>query len=200
MSWEILLNNNPHTFTSEDLPALIHGEKGAGASLFSLQMLSQLYEQGEPLLVLSSSDEVKTAILTTIKNADDLGEITNEGDISAVHDQQIIYVSHELEQLTSKIVSDLEDFSERIVLINKFDGFTNDTLSLFYGHPKTIYCGDLNISDAKEPLLQLKYNAKIFYSPLHNDLRLHLPEGLEQYHGYYQGRIDQGTLRLEQKG
>lgn len=197
MSWEILLNNNPHTFTSEDLPALIHGEKGAGASLFSLQVLSQLYEQGEPILVLSSSNEEKTAILTTIKNADELGEIANESDITT-HDQQILYMENGMEQLTSRIISDLEDFSERIVLINKFEGFTKETLALFYGHPKTIYCGDLNISDAKEELLQLKYNAKIFYSPLHNDLRLHLPEGLDQYYGYYQGRIDQGTVSLRE--
>jgi hypothetical protein len=198
MEWEILLNNNPHTFTSEDLPALIHGEKGAGASLFSLQLLSQLYDQGEPLLVLGSSDEVKTAILSMIKNPDDLGEITNEADITTTSDKQLIYMGNGTEQRASKVISALEDFSERIVLINKFEGFTKEILALFYSHSKTIYCGDLNISDAKEPLLQLKYNAKIFYSPLHNDLRLHLPEGLEHYHGYYQGRIDQGTVTLRQ--
>ncbi len=198
MDWEILLNNTPHTFTAEDLPALIHGEKGAGTSLFSLQLLTQLYEQGEPFLVLSSSGEVKNAVLTTIKKADEFSEIMDENDIPTLHDKQILYMGSEMEHLTSKVISDLEDFSERIVLINKFEGFTNDTLALFYGHAKTIYCGDLNISDAKEPLLQLKYNTKVFYSPLHNDFRLTLPE-LERYHGYYQGRIDQGTISLQQR-
>jgi len=197
MSWEILLNNNPHTFTAEDLPALIHGEKGAGSSLFAVNLIAQLYAQGEPLLILSSSEAIKEELLTYLKNPDELGEIANGSDIATIHDKQVIYLSSTLQGLVPKIISELEDFSERIVLISKFDGFTNDTLNLFYGHPKTIYCGDLNISDSKEPLLQLKYMAKIFYSPLHNDFRLTLPD-LEKYHGYYQGRIDQGTVTLQQ--
>jgi hypothetical protein len=197
MSWDILLNNNSHTFTSEDLPALIHGEKGAGASLFSACLLAQLYAQGEPLFILSSGEDVKKEVLTYLKNPDDLGEITNESDIATIHDKQVIYLSSTLQDLVSKTISELEDFSERIVLVNKFDGFEKDTLALLYGHSKTIYCGDLNVSEAKEPLLQLKYMAKIFYSPLHNDFRLTLPD-LEKYHGYYQGRIDQGNISLQQ--
>ena len=197
MSWDILLNNNSHTFTSEDLPALIHGERGAGASLFSVSFLAQLYAQGEPLFILSSGEDVKEEVLTYLKNPDDLGEITSESDIATIHDKQVIYLSSTLQDLVSKTISELEDFSERIVLVNKFDGFEKDTLALLYGHSKTIYCGDLNVSEAKEPLLQLKYMAKIFYSPLHNDFRLTLPD-LEKYHGYYQGRIDQGNISLQQ--
>lgn len=197
MSWEILLNNTSHTFTAEDLPALIHGEKGAGGSLLSISLLSHLISQGEPLILLSSSEGVKEAILKDLKKTDDLGEITGESDIATIHDKQIIYIPSTLQKLVPKIISELEDFAERIVLISKFEEFTKDTLTLFYGHPKTIYCGDLNISDAKEPLLQLKYMAKIFYSPLHNDFRLTLPD-LEKFHGYYQGRIDQGTLTLRE--
>jgi hypothetical protein len=198
MSWEILLNNIPHTFTAEDLPALIHGEKGAGASLFSLSLLKQLYDQGEPLLVLSSGEHVKTEFTNLLKKPNALGEITNETEITSLQDKQVIYLLNDHQTIASRLIAELEDFSERIVLINKFEGFTKETLTLFFGHAKTIFCGDLNTSDAKEPLLQLKYNTKIFYSPLHNDFRLHLPEDLEKYHGYYQGRIDQGTVLLRQ--
>ena len=197
MSWEILLNNTPHTFTSEDLPALIHAEKGQGAGLFSLNLLLQLYHQGEPILIISTGQDVKDTFISETTNSNDLGEITSSEDISTLSDKQALFLSVEHQGLVQDIIQSLEDFQERIVYISKFEGLSQETLTSFYGHTKTIYVGDLNTSEAKEPLLQLKYNAKIFFSPLHNDFRLHLPKDLPEHHGYYQGRIDQGTVCLQ---
>lgn len=196
MRWLPALDNQEFSLSSEDLPALIHGEKGSGASLFSVVLAKQLYKQGEPLLILN--DTKKNQELLTLDSGDqsELSEITSEKGIR-VTDKQILFVQKENEELIPILLTTLEDFSERIVVINKFEEFNKETLSFFYTHPKTIYCGDLNRTEAKEQLLQLKYNTKIFYSPLYNDFRLTLPE-LEKYHGYYQGRTATGTVSLQE--
>lgn len=198
MSWIPLLNNEPYTITTDDLPALIHGEKGAGSSLFSTGLLSQLYFQGEPLLIISSRPEVKEEFLKQTDAQEKFREITTEQEIAQAQDQQVVYVSSDHNSLLPTLLATLEDFTERTVFIHKFDEINKETVALFYGHQKTIYVGDLNISEAKEPLLQLKYMTKIFFSPLHNDFRLTLPP-MEQYHGYYQGRTDTGTVFLREE-
>lgn len=197
MSWLPLLNNEPYTFTTEDLPALIHGEKGAGSSLFALGLLSQLYFQGEPLFIISSDDDTKTEFLRQTNAEDKTKEVTDEIHFSDASHHQVIHIASDYDFLIPQLLTHLEDYEDRIVFINTFNGLHKDMLALFYGHAKTIYVGDLNSSEAKEPLLQLKYMAKIFFSPLLNDFRLTLPK-LEKYHGYYQGRTDTGTVTLQQ--
>lgn len=196
MSWIPLLNNEPYTITTDDLPALIHSEKGNGAGRFAVALLTQLYFQGEPILIVSSGTDVKDAFIEQTKASDKIADITSSQDIQ--HDKQVLFITSDNQSLLPSVLQSLEDFSERVVLITKFEGFSKETVALFYGHQKTIYVGDLNISEAKEPLLQLKYMAKIFFSPLHNDFRLTLPP-MERYHGYYQGRTDTGTVFLREE-
>jgi len=196
MSWEILLNNEQHTFTSDDLPALIHGEKGSGASLFSLSLLKQLYEQGEPILVITAHDEARKELLTEVDEIDFMS-VTERSQAIDAQEKQVIHLLKEHISILPDLLSLLEDFQTRIVLIKNVEEMDRNTLSLFYTHHLTVFNGDLNTCSEKEAFLQLKYNAKIFFSPLYNDLRLHLPE-LAKYDGYYQGRIDQGTVRLRE--
>lgn len=190
-----MLDNEQFTFSTEDLPALIHAEKGTGAGRFSLALLIQLFFQGEPLLIVSSGTDVKDAFIEQTHAEDKLGTITSLEDIKEQSYKQVLFILNEQQDLLPEVIRSLEDFSERVVLLTKFEGFSKESLALFYGHPKTIYTVDLNTSEAKEPLLQLKYMTKIFFSPLYNDFRLNLPP-LEQYHGYYQGRTATGTVSL----
>lgn len=197
MGWEIFLNGKPHAFTSEDLPALIHGADKSGASLFSLNLVKSLYRQGEPLLLITARPQAKDELLTEIKGTDfiSLDSLTQ---LEVAPEKQVIHLLQEHIALLPKIVSVLDDFQSRIVLLKNTEALDKEALSLFYTHPLTIFSGDLNLCTEKEPLLQLKYHSKIFFSPLNNDFRLKLPENLEKYHGYYQGRIDQGTVYLQQ--
>lgn len=196
MTWTTLLDNQPYSFTYEDLPALIHGEQGSGASLFTITLLRELYSQGEPLLFLSEGDAAKNELLEQIDNPDMIS-LSDQAQIENAQEHQIIHVTKEHELLLPHLLENLPDKMERVVLIKNMELFSSDTIALFYRHPLVIFSGDLNKSADKESLLQLKFNAKFFFSPLHNDIRLSLPP-LEKYHGYFLGRISQGTVSLKQ--
>lgn len=196
MRWTPLLDNQPYSFTSEDLPALIHGEQGSGASLFTITLLSELYRQGEPMLFLSEGDAAKNELLEQIDNPDMIS-LSDQAQVENAQEHQIIHVTKEHELLLPHLLENLPDKMERVVLIKNMEVFSSDTIALFYRHPLVIFSGDLNKSPDKESLLQLKFNAKFFFSPLYDDLRLTLPP-LEKYQGYFLGRISQGIVSLQQ--
>jgi len=197
MRWIPLHDNQPYSFTYEDLPSLVHGEKGSGASLFTLTLLSELYRQGEPLILLSEGEAAKTEFLDQANDSPDIISLTDQAQIQTAQEHQVIHVTKEHELLLPHLLENLPDKMERVVLIKNMETFSSDTIALFYRHPLVMFSGDLNKSLDKESLLQLKFNAKFFFSPLHNDLRLSLPP-LEKYHGYFLGRISQGTVSLKQ--
>lgn len=196
MSWKPLLDNADFEFSTEDLPALIHGEEHSGASLFTITLAALLYHQGEPLLVVSGSEEAKEELMQQTSDAD-IFSITEKSQLEQAEAHQTIYLTKESESLIPQLLAMLTDKNHRVILIKNIELFSPETLALFYDHPLVIFSGDLNKSEAKESLFQLKYNAKIFFSPLYNDFRLTIPE-LEEYHGYYQGRISQGVVSARQ--
>jgi hypothetical protein len=198
MRWMPLLDNQPYSFTSEDLPALIHGEAHAGASLFTITLLRELYSQGEPLILLSEGESAKTEFLDQANNTPDIISLTDQAQIQTAQEHQVIHVTKEHELLLPHLLENLPDKMERVVLIKNMELFSSDTIALFYRHPLVIFSGDLNKSPDKESLLQLKFNAKFFFSPLYDDLRLTLPP-LEKYQGYFLGRISQGITSLRQE-
>jgi len=191
-----MLDTEPYSFTSEDLPALIHGEPRAGASLFTLSLLSELFRQGEPILFLSEQEEAKNEFLTLTDNPD-IFTLSSEEEVMIAQEHHVIHITKGHELLLPHLLENLPDKMERVILIKNIEMFSSDTIALFYRHPLVIFSGDLNKSADKESLLQLKFNAKFFFSPLHNDIRLTLPP-LERYHGYFLGRISQGIVHLDQ--
>ncbi len=53
MNKQIYLNDEPADFTLSDLPMLIHGADGNGASLFSITMAANYFRQGIKILFMS---------------------------------------------------------------------------------------------------------------------------------------------------
>lgn len=197
MSWTPLLNNEPFAVTTDDLPTLIHGEEHSGASLFTMTLLSQLYRQGHPLIFLTGKAEAKEEFIAQTNCGDELTEIDASNNYEAAETKQIIYIAKEYAAQLPQLLAALPDKNERIILIKNIELFDEATLAVLFEHPLVMYSGDLNTCTSKELLLQLKYGSKIFFSPLNNDFRLTLPP-LERYHGYFLGRISQGTITLVQ--
>lgn len=195
MGWEIQLDNNSYSFTKDDLPALIHGEKHSGASLFTLTALSELYKQGHPILFITAHQEAKEEFLKQTNAGNELFSIEKEADIIGAETHQALFLSHQDTVLIPSLLSTLEDKDERIVLLHDIENLPQALISSFFEHPLTMYSGNLNMSSSKELLLQLKFNAKIFFSPLANDYRLTLPV-LDKYQAYFLGRISQGKMHL----
>lgn len=196
MSWNIILDNSPYSLTADDLPALIHGEKHVGASLFALTTLAELYRQGHPVLFIASDIATKNEFITQTSCGDNLLTIEKETDLIGAETFQALFLSHKDILLLPSILSTLPDIQERVILLHNIEELPEVTISLLTEHPLSIFSGNLNMCSSKELLLQLKYNAKIFFSPLTNDFRLTLPQ-LEKYQGYFLGRISQGKIQLK---
>ncbi len=191
-----MLDNSPYTLTADDLPALIHGEKHVGASLFTITALAELYRQGHPVLLIASHTDVKNEFITLTSCEDNLLTLEKESDLIGAETFQSLFLSHKDILLLPSILSTLPDIQERVILLHNIDELPEVTISLLTEHQLTIFSGDLNMCSSKELLLQLKYHAKIFFSPLTNDFRLTLPQ-LDKYQGYFLGRISQGKIQLK---
>lgn len=54
MKSNIILNNKKFRVSSSDLPSLVHGKQGSGASLFTVTIATQLQQQGNKTIFLSA--------------------------------------------------------------------------------------------------------------------------------------------------
>jgi hypothetical protein len=196
MSWQLQLDQTPYSFTLEDLPSLIHGEKGSGASLLSLALAAELYKQGHPLLIIAQSDDAREEFLKQTKSDDHLFTIKNESDLLDAEKNQVLFLHHKDIILLPMLLNLLPEKEERVLLLKNFEDISDNVVTSLSEHRHIIYTGDLNLSSSKEYFLQLKYSSKIFFSPLRHDIRLTLPD-LEKYQAYFLGRIAQGKITLK---
>lgn len=70
---KILLDNNEINFSETDLPILIHGKEhsGAGASLFTVSLMANLYIQGSKMLFLSGYHMARDELLAQVGDEND---------------------------------------------------------------------------------------------------------------------------------
>ncbi len=182
MNKKILLNNKEFFFTSMDLPCLIHGADHAGASLFTVTMMADVFRQGEKIIFISGYQMARDEFLSQT-NADE---------------KRVIFLQKDNIDLFPSLVSSLPDLDERIVLIKNIDLFDQSIFNHVKNHPKLILSGDIDRCSYKEDVLKISFKTKIFFSIPQINVNVTVPE-LSKYHGHFIGVHETGEVRIAEE-
>jgi len=147
--------------SKKDLPVLIHGREGHGASFFSVKMVAEFVKKGSPLIFWSgyhmAKDEFKKEFGGNIPEHVKIIENENPVEIGAT----------------------LENISEeQILFVKNFELVPNNLMEKILERKLLIICGDLEKALTKEEVL--KFPTRIFFTPYPG---IEIPE-LEKYQGY----------------
>jgi len=145
----------------EDLPALIHGKEGHGASFFSIKMVAEFVKKGNPLIFWSRYPMAKQEFRKELNDnvPSDVIIIENENPV-------------ELDKTLSEI------YTGQTLFVKNFEVVPNETRKKLLERKLLIIAGDLEKALTKEEIL--KFPTRIFFSPYPG---IEIP-ALEKYQGY----------------
>jgi len=195
MASEILLNNEIYYPSIEDLPCLItYGEK-VGGSHFSISLVANLFFQGFKILILTAYPMARDNFLEQIKGQEaKVVYATNEAEIDSK--AQVIILESGNEQLYLRVVENLNDLSERIVLIKNMEVFSEAVLYSCLKLEKVILSGDIDRCLAKEKIITKSYNSIVAFTKPVMMLPFELPV-LEKYSGYLWSYKNKGIVTVK---
>ncbi len=175
---KILLNGNDFECSEADLPMLIHGEDKAGASLFTVSYIANLFARGSKLLCITGYHMAR----------DEFYKQTN-----APHSQNAVFcLKEEVEDFESYIKT-LPDIEERVIVIKNIELFSEEVFNLVYSKQLLIISGDINKCVFKEKILNLKFKTKVLFSKLDKE---EMPD-LQKYQGFLANNQTSGIATVQ---
>lgn len=199
MNKKILLNNKEVQFNPTYLPCLIHGADHAGASLFTVTMMADLFRQGEKIIFISGYHMARDEFLSQTQAEGDMIYLENEIQIQGAANKKVIFLQKDNIGIFSSLVSSLPDLVERIILIKNIDLFDQSIFDYVKDHPKLILSGDIDRCVYKEEVLKITFKTTIFFSIPQTSVGITIPE-LQKYHGHFKGVHESGEVRIAQGG
>lgn len=160
----ILVNNEIVKFTHEDFPMLISGAPSMGSSFFSIEVMIDLFKQGEKIILFSAYEQAK-----------DLFREQFEG---ALNENALIIESGD-DNLFLEQLDKISDLSERIILYKNIDNYDSKLFDKLKEQKLVIFSGDLDKCQFRDDLIKKDFKTKIFFSypeKIEIDNKIELPK------------------------
>jgi len=185
-------------FTEQDLPMLIHGMSRAGASLFSIAVIANLFLSGKKVLFFTAypmaKDEFTTQIQGTGKE-NDVFYLGNTSDIKRASDYEVIIVKSGDSGLCLQTIQMLSDVQERIIFVKNIESIlTRELFDSVRKYQSIILSGDLDQISFSSEITKIKFDTKILFSATKVNIHADLPK-LEKYTGFMTGN-ENGLVTL----
>ena len=175
----LLFGKDKLNVTIADLPCLIHGGAGSGASLFSISLLAEQFcLQGKKILFFSAQTMARDEFLTQANQTTD---------------NQVIFIKSGDQDSFVHTIETLSDIDERVIFVKNIEDYDEKVWQAIRDKQKIIVSGDIEDASLQDKLLQKKWETKIFFSQLPADLGIQLPP-LERYQGYLIGSNKTGIV------
>ncbi len=146
---KILINDKEVIFNKEDFPMLINGADKSGASLFSISLLTSLFENKEKVLLFSAFDPAKEEFKKQ------LGVSINENALIIESGDESVFI---------KELDEIQDLSERIILCKNIENYSSSLFDKLKDQKLVIFSGDTNKCEFGEKLVNKDFKTKIFFS------------------------------------
>lgn len=192
---KILLNKKEYKFSINDLPCLIHGKEGSGASFFSVFLISKLFQAGNKILFFTAYPMAKEELQNQIGNQGGVDFIEKGFQIKNANSKAIIMKSGD-EKLFLKAIEELCDINERIIFIKNVENYKKELFKKLINYNRIIISGDLDQCNNFDLIDSIKYKIKILFSDSKNDLQISLPQ-LKKYEGYFFSKNKEGILNIK---
>jgi hypothetical protein len=160
------------TFNKKDLPIVIHGKKGSGASLFSVRLIAALAKVGNPIIFWSAYPMAKDEFRKEL--GEDLG-------------QQITVIENEDPSQAAVL---LKNDLDRIVFIKNFELIPENIRTELLKIKLLIISGDMENVLTVDQIL--KFPTRILFSVY---LGINLPP-LEKYEGFMFSVINNQKVKI----
>jgi len=195
LSKSMLLDSQDLHIASSDLPLLIHGAEGKGASLFSVSLVADLYMQGASILFLCGYSMARDEFDKQTNSKDESILVESKDDIGSIHRQRAIFLGKDHEELLLEILASLPDVPEQIIFLKNYELFAESTFESIFNHNKLVLAGDLDACYYRTRILEKGWKTSIYFSKPNTGTGVVIPD-LQKYSGYLVGRDKHGVVTL----
>jgi hypothetical protein len=183
----LIFGNSRLSLDNSDLPCLIHGAPGSGASFFSINVIAEsFYLQGLKILFFTAKPAAREEFLK-LTGMDDAYIVTDETSMLNSLNKQAVFVNSGDQDLFVRCAEALPDMDDRVIFVKNIELYEEKVFSAISDKTSLILSGDIDTAVCKDMLIQRKYVTKIFFSKPEADMGVVIPD-IEKYKGYMDGR------------
>ncbi|MBI2984890.1 MAG: hypothetical protein HYY50_04690 [Candidatus Kerfeldbacteria bacterium] len=149
MSWQLneVATGRPWGLHVRQLPCLIHGQAGSGASFATIIITANLVRRGESVVFLCSRGQAVRSLqheLGLQRPAIKTDQVTGR-DVPALADSRLVTIFHRSSRQLGRLLRALTDWRERVVVIKNIeDTLHQDLWSMVSSHQELIISGDVS--------------------------------------------------------
>ncbi len=154
-------------FSKTDVPMLIHGVEGSGASLFSMTVAAMLHKQGNKLIIYTAYPMAREEFMSQIIDVHGMFYLESVKDMVKALTFQTIFIQSGNMKLFKKIISK-DSIIDRIIFVKNID-IIRSSLYKSITPFKFIIAGDLELARKNQEFKSAIYNTKILFSPLESE-------------------------------
>ena len=179
---KILINDKEIVFNKEDFPILITGACKTGSSLFSISLVTSLFENNNRVLFLTAYPAAKEDFRRQL------------GD--KVNDYAIIVDSGEESVFIEKL-DQIGDLDNTIVLLKNMENYSAKLFDKLKNYKLTISSGDIDNCVFGDELAKIDFKTRIFFS-YPNKLEVGNKIELPKYNGMVMNQKYNGIIKFEE--
>ena len=198
MSKKMLLNSQDLHVANSDLPLLIHGAEGNGASLFSVSLVADIYLRGASILFLCGYHMARDEFDGQTNSKGESMLIESKDDIRKIHNQRVIFLGKDHEELLPEVLASLSDSdeSERVVFLKNYELFTESSFESVLNYKLLVLAGDLDECSYRTRILEKSWKTSIYFSKPSINPGVAVPD-IQKYTGYFVGQGKRGIVTLD---
>ncbi len=163
-----IASNIEVVFTENNLPVMVHGREGSGASLFSITLAVSLYTSGNKLLVFTAYPMAREEFMNQIENPEKVFYLDKEENLAQALEHQCIFLESGNLELFKRVISHQEELSDRIVFIKNIETIAEPIFNYIKDF-KLIISGDFDSNNTQVEFKTLSYRSKIFLSEMEGE-------------------------------
>ncbi len=190
----IFVNGREAFFSAHDLPILISGKEGSGASYFSLCLIADFLRRGHKILFFSAFPAAKIDLMRQVSDLDRGNcEFVKNGDPIQGKRAVILESSDEADIINEvKRVADLE---ERVIFFKNMDKYSSALFSAVNSTPRLIVSGDVDKCAFVTDLSKKDFSTMIFFSKP-EAYKMDDFSNLKKYQGMVKGVSHNGIVQV----
>lgn len=183
------LENNLIDINNSNLPLLISGGDGSGASFFSVSLVVSLFQKGHRLLFFTEQHFATDQFLEQSKiSSDNYLIINSPEDFKKFERQAVVLIKSGEKDLFESALNNLDDLDGRIIFVKNIEKtLTNKTFQKLKSYQNLILSGSLPESSLQDDIKRINFTTKIFFTVDHleDQRKIDLPKrvGLMLYRG-----------------
>jgi len=182
---------------NSDLPLLIHGDDGHGASLFSVSVMADLYARGAKLVFLCGYHMARDEFELQTQSKQDSIIVSEDFEAAKVESKRVIFIPSKQPELLRQVLESLSDSDERVVFFKNFDLFDDSVFAVVEKLSNVVVMGNIDNCSYKTELLAKNWVTQVYFSVPQIEVQTKIPE-LEKYKGYLKSDNKEGVVSLAQ--